>query len=205
MTRAHQTITATCHAVGRLTASQISRGWGWSVRHAERLADALVGEEIWGVARVLVPDVTVYGPLVTWKPGRPTPEFGALSYFGRRRARTGRYPTKVYFATECAARLFGGKHSHQSRHLQSGHDLILSEVYLRIKEKSPQFSERWVRGDLTQELTNDGWVCEPDAVVLDRNRNQISWLIEVIGSYSSRRIRGFHEFCKRHGFAYQLW
>lgn len=199
MLPAHAIVGALCHDITTITAHQAARGWLISLDHARRLLRVLTEEGLLEADSVhAVPPGGLSDALIVWHPGEPAPRFGSLSHAARRRAGRETHRLTVYRATSCAARLFGGSPPEHCR-FKATHDLLLTEVYLRHRQRS---SAPWLRGDL---------YCSrmprvPDAFLLrDRTIRDIDYAIEVLGCYSSRRIRGFHEFCESQDLKYQLW
>lgn len=151
------------------------------------------------------PLLSLEQPLVAWELGQPAPDFGAVSYQARNRWRSAVRPVRVYFATEFAARLFGG-HGGRIRHpLQATHDLHVMECFLMLRARCPALAECWLGEDsvLDKRVFRGGRF--PDAVLFDSETGRPFRAIEFAGSYSRSRIQSFHESCLRNNLPYELW
>lgn len=205
MNRAHSIVAALCQQLTFVNIELMSRGWGFSLRHAERLADALTGEGLLRRTRVHAPPLLPLAkPLTVYRPDGAEPDCGHLSYLARSRWQSSCAPTWVYSATPRAAQLFGGSAALPSETLKARHELHMSEIFLRFRERRPGIEERWYRGDVARRFGLVPGSRVPDAFLFCDCGN-VEWAIEFIGAYSSTRIRGFHEFCKQHRYAYQVW
>jgi hypothetical protein len=205
MNAAHSIIATLCLHVTQLSPRQMSAGWNLSIRHAERMSDALAGEGLLHRRRVLTPPLLpLERPLKVYRPNEGAPDCGHLSYLARSRWQTQSASTWVYGATSRAADFFGGFASTPSETLKARHELHMSEIFLRFRDKRPGIEERWFRGDVASRLGLVPGNRIADAYILCDCGN-VEWAIEFAGAYSSTRLRSFHEFCEQRGYAYQLW
>lgn len=186
--------------------TQIADHWfeGDKANTRRRLRQLIEQELIIGVtarARTL-PDLTQ--PVITWRPGDQTPDFGKASYSLRGRW-TGRSVRSVstYIAAQRATQLFGGRGSGELKNpAQAGHDLGVSQVWLKFAVSSPDWADAW-RGEDVMAHTRRGQKL-PDGFVLNRN-NEVVCVMEFGGSYDQQRVREFHEDCCLRNLPYQMW
>lgn len=205
MLAAHDIVERLCFSISAITAPQMSRGWGWSLGHAERVARALVGERLLRKTRISAPPILpLERPLMVFHPRDNDPSFGHLSYAARRRWRAPPIETCAYSASPRAAELFGGGAFPKGASLQLRHELHMTEIFLRFKQMRPNISQLWYRGDIAKQLKMVPSPRVPDAFIFCACGG-VEWAIEFIGAYPSSRIRGFHKFCKEREYAYQMW
>jgi hypothetical protein len=186
-----------------LSLAQIARTWWPSASPAaarNRLA-ALPSL----VARLKLnahPELTLDGPLFTWRPGEPVPRFGALSYQLKKRWNQAPEPTTVYIATEKAARYFGGFGGKLRRPLQATHDLHMAQVYLQLLARDPAKAGLWVSEErFAPERRREKL---PDAVLRDA-AGHIVLVIEFGGAYDARHVERVHLDCVTRSLPYELW
>lgn len=152
-------------------------------------------------ARTL-PEVT--SPVITWRPGDPTPDFGKASYNLKARW-TGRSVRTVsaYVAAERASRLYGGRGCGElKKPTQAGHDLGVAQVWLQLAASAPKWADAW-RGEDVMAHTRKGQKL-PDGFVVNSN-NDVVCLMEFGGSYDQQRVREFHEDSCERELPYQIW
>ena len=143
-------------------------------------------------------------PLISWRPGDPTPDLGSIAWQcqSRWRGRAVR-PCTAWIATETAARQFGGVGRGELKHpAQATHDLGVAAVWLRLNEIAPQWAQAW-RGEDVMAHTRRGEKL-PDAFIVD-GAQKVTGVIEFGGSYDALRVTEFHEDCVARSLPYQLW
>lgn len=209
--RDHQLLDTLGFRVRLLTLSQVSRGFfGGDDRYASRRVERL------SAARVLVRRSLVArsapaldAPMVRWNPGSDAPDFASISALLIKR--WGRQQTVVanVVSLGSAARKLTGrsgdvriKHPHQV-----GHDLALSEVFLRYLDRAPELAGRWVgedRLDLLTPTKRKGRQAIPDAV-LQNAEGAPELAIELGGLYSPQRIEALHQSFSKQELSYEIW
>ena len=148
------------------------------------------------------PELTLPGPLFTWRPGEADPPCGALSYRLKKRWNQAVRPTTVYIATEKAARYFGGYGGKLRRPLQATHDLHVAQIYLRLWQADPGLAALWVSEErFAPERRREKL---PDAVLRDAAGNLIL-VIEFGGAYDAKHVERVHLDCVARSLPYELW
>ena len=85
------------------------------------------------------PSIRLTGPLFTWVRGEPGPDAHALSYAAEKRFTAPLEPTRIYYATPKAIRLFGGHASGEMPNAQQcAHDLCVTSIYLNLLSNDPE-------------------------------------------------------------------
>jgi hypothetical protein len=134
-----------------------------------------------------------------------SPQFGAISWQGRRRIRAGTAkPARIYWATHQAARIVGGVGGKLRQPWQLQHDLGVTSVYLLLRRTCPTLAEHWVSEDMYRlefgqrrgEKIADAFLVNPPG--------QVYRVIEFVGDYSTKRLRDFHNFWCRRRISYEL-
>lgn len=204
-------LVALTHAIRLLTLPQAHRAW-WAhttPQAARAKLRMLVAAELLVERRFLIhPELPLLEPVLRWKPGQPTPEFGAVSYRLRKRWTQSVAPTVCYLATKKAARLYGGfsggsRRDGLLRHpFQATHDVHVSALYLRLLKSEPETAKRWIPEEKL-ELQNHGGKLF-DAVIANAS-GEPERVTEFGGSYRVRRVRIIHGECVQRALPYELW
>jgi hypothetical protein len=195
------------HRVKVLSSNQIRKTWWPAATHA--VASARVGRLVkdgWlRPMRVTTRSITVAAlePLAYWSNGDPIPRWPEILRRARSRWRSEIRFIPAFVASSRAAQYFGG-HARYPRPSEGGHDLLLSDVYLRYLAIQPEVIAGW-KGEGAIAAANAGKVgVIPDAMI-DR-RGEASVALEVVGeSYGQDKLRAFHECCAERRWRYQLW
>jgi hypothetical protein len=144
------------------------------------------------------------GPLATYVRGEPGPDFHALSYAAEKRFTAPLEPTRIYYATPKAVRLFGGHASGEMPNAQQcSHDLCVASIYLHLLANDPEVAALY-RGEDEMGAYRAKFHCEPDAFLCD-NDGTPCVAIEFLGLYPASRIAAFHDDMKIRGLNYELW
>lgn len=160
-------------------------------------------ENVGAVDRLVVhvrPSLPADVPLFEWRPGELPPHFGILAYRGKLRLVDAVRPTTVFVASLATLRLFGGKPSRGLKHpFQAGHDLQVTDIFLKLLESSPERAAKWILEDhLDRAKPGDKL---PDAIIEENP----PCVIDAISGYRPDQIEKIHEHCERYGLAYELW
>jgi len=170
-------------------------------RRLRRLASAGLITRITVQARPLP---QLLGPIASWKPGAPVPEFGPAAH--QLQTRWLKRPVRAstaYIATQRASQLFGGTARGELKHAtQATHDLGVSAVWLRLHDRAPEWADAWRSEDLLAHTRRGEKL--PDAFLLNTAGDTVC-VVEFGGSYDTRRVREFHEDCADRGLPYQIW
>lgn len=152
-------------------------------------------------ARTLPP---IQKPLMTWRPGQPTPHCGKAAYLCRSRWRLRHVRSSTaYIATEKSAHLFGGRRRGEiAKELQVTHDLGVTQIWLVLDTTAPDWADAW-RGEDVMAATRYRQKL-PDGFIVNADGTPIC-AMEFGGSYDERRVSEFHEDCADRGLSYQLW
>jgi hypothetical protein len=199
-----------------LSLSQIARTW-WPEAGSERVAGnrlrTLAGEKLLHIERALAhPEIDLGEPVATWSQGQADPDFGAISY--KLQARWCAHPvlTPCISASKTAAVRFGGYGGRPPRSVERTHDVHMAQVFLRYRNRHPQFVADWVfeeqvkaerkasarqsdRSDATGEKL-------PDAFIRSSSGTRV---IEFGGAYGKDKLIAFHRYCKEYSFPYEIW
>jgi hypothetical protein len=192
-----------------MSLAQIASNW-WSgresaVRTARRRLAALVQAGL--LVRVFVqarPLPPITGPVLSWQPGLPEPDFGPVAWKLEKRWTAGPRETAAYLATRKCANLFGGKARGILKYPhQATHDLGVAAIYLYLLRQRPEAAKAWIGEDmLAPERSGEKL---PDAV-LASDPGQRPWLVlEFGGAYDINRLRTFHQDCAERKLPYELY
>jgi len=192
--------------VSLLTLDQIARIW-WPTAGSARVvrrrlrriaAGGLVACHLLNVCRL----PRLAGPLLSWIPGQPDPDYQAVSHRARCRWTLPASPELILVATPLAANLFGSTARGLPPMEHRDHDLLLAEVYVFYRRSRPRDASMWT-GECA--LSKAGYrIKDPDAFLIDpagkRHR-----AIESAGRYGPDRIEEFHLHCFSRELPYELW
>lgn len=191
-----------------LTTEQVARTW-WSssadpVHNARKRLRALADENLIDPISILAhPELPLTGPVVSWSPKLPTPDFGAVSYRLRSRWEEPFSSVSAVLATRQTANFFGGDPGRHPKAAEQNHDVHLAAVYLHIRLHRPAWTDHWISEQRIKRSRPDAPGEKlPDAMVEDSGRKIA---IEFGGAYTKEKVQGFHEFCQRKGLSYELW
>lgn len=207
--RDREILIALTHKVRLLSLEQIARTW-WSdsgLATARKrlllLTDPSFNPYVMQRMKLNAhPELSLCRPIFSWKPGDPTPPFGALSYRLKKRWDKAPEPTTVYIASEKAARYFGGFGGKLRRPLQATHDLHVAQIYLRFLKTEPTLAKQWVSEErFAPERRREKL---PDAVLRDAAGN-IILVIEFGGAYDPYHVEQVHLDCVTRSLPYELW
>lgn len=186
------------------TLAQVARTWwpesqdgqGLARRRLRALED---GGLVTLTSLIAHPEIDLAGPLSSWQPGLPEPDFGPVARELARRWTEPERQTLCVVASEEAASVVGGSGGRTPRDSEATHDIHLAAVYLRMAEKLPTRASSW-RAEAS--LAKGQGVKVPDAMVRD---GKYDTAIEFGGSYSAEKLASFHRYCHRKGLGYELW
>lgn len=147
------------------------------------------------------PELPVSEALTKWTPGKPAPDFGALSWRLRSRWDQPQVNTRCVIATRLAGHFFGGYGGRKPRRAETSHDLHLSAVYLRIRAHEPDRAATWISEAARKKEAGFGEKL-PDGIVFD---GQQKTAIEFGGAYDKPKLEAFHNFCQQQSLAYEIW
>ena len=143
-------------------------------------------------------------PLVEWRPGEWTPEFGAVAWSLRRRWRNAATPVDFFYATARCARLYGGRRTGFVSYAgQISHDLGIMEMFLAFKRLSPHLIKLWVDENRLAPFRRGEKL--PDAVLADSPGSLPLRVLEFGGRYGKVRLQAFHDDCEARGLPYEIW
>lgn len=198
-----------CLNVRLISVSQAAETWwepteagqGNARRRLRRLAESGLVALTTVIAH---PVSALLAPVVSWSPGDPEPNCGAVAWQLQRRWRDPVRSTTTYLATRRAASLFGGRANGKLKHrYQATHDLGVTAIYLQLKRTRPDLAEHWIGEDLLAPYRRKQKL--PDAVVADHPGTTPSLVLEFGGAYDKQRVKDFHHDCERRALAYEIW
>lgn len=193
------------------TVGQISRGFfGGDDRYAQRRVHRLVEIGLLRLTQMAVRSTPpLERPLARWNPGDAPPAFQRISSCLIRRW-TYR-PLQYLSVVTLGPKVEGPSRRRESigvpAPFAAGHDLALSELFLRFISASPERDVRWI-GEAGFELDWPELGCSggsiPDAMIRDAE-GKPGLGIEIGGLYSPVRLSRLHETFKTQGVPYELW
>lgn len=132
------------------------------------------------------PEIDVSTPILDYQPGNPVPDFDALAWQAQSRWTRPVEETLVATATKKAKQLAGGSIGGRPiRTREATHDIHCAAIYLGLRERHPELAECWLPEDALSHLEGRKI---PDAII----RCDPPIVIEFVGSYSAKKLRGIH-------------
>lgn len=173
----------------------------WSQRRVNRLVNA----GLLAMTNLTVAVLDAGGePYASWQPSQPMPNAGAISYLGR--CRIHETPTEnvqVVWATSNAVKTVGGVGGKLRQPWQIQHDLGVASVYLHYRNHYPDLALRWIGEDIyRRDLVRQSREKVADAFLMTAT-GRIERAIELVGDYSTARLREFHDYWSRRHVAYE--
>ena len=189
-----------------LSVEQVARVWWPELRSLRVVRRQLRRLRTAGlVAKAMVnvhPLLDVRAPLVRWTPGEDEPDFARIAARAKGRWQIASIPHQLFLATRLSASLFGSSAGHLPELTHRDHDLLLGQVYVLYRTKSPADATQWVGKDARAKA---GYrIRNPDACLLGSG-GQVIRVIQAAGRYSQRQVEAFHEHCAGCGLPYELW
>lgn len=190
-----------------LTLTQVARTW-WGAtanpkrQSRERLARLERAGWVETFTATARPELTLAGPLATWKQGGDEPDMDALAYALQVRWQESAKVQPMVTAKLQAGKLFGGDGGRKPRASETTHDLHLSSIYLKLRSENAKLASTWRSEARLAKERADGVGKVPDAMIIDRGQRRV---IEFGGSYSARKLREFHTYCAQQKWAYEIW
>jgi hypothetical protein len=153
-------------------------------------------------------------PIVTCYPGDAPFDFDAVAWQLEKRGNAAPLvPIEVFFATTRSVNLLGGyTKGRPTKQAQSGHDLLVPTVFLRLLDTAPALAAGWVGEDGCPHLLgtpkgrrNTKGEKQPDAMIFDSERRPVM-ACEIGGLYGPGRLRSLYTSIVVHrSLALQLW
>ncbi len=207
--RDDQILQALASKVRILTVSQITHYW-WGdtetgLHNARaRLLDLHDAGFVDRLQLLSPPLIELVRPVVTWAPGQPAPDPGAISW-----RLVSRWPlvdpvrVTVYLATATTHNQYGGaRTARRPKADQVGHDLHVAQLYLKFLRERPEDAARWIGEDARR--LSGFWLKDPDAI-LNRGEGKEPHVVEFGGRYDTERVEAFHKDCAKRNRSYELW
>ena len=142
------------------------------------------------------------GPVFSWTPGKPPPQYEAIAWQLQRRWTEPSQPATVLTASKLAAHLFGSFAGKRPDPQHATHDLHLGQVYLWYRRSQPNAARLWL-GEAA--FPKAGFrIKDPDAFLIGPTGEPIR-VIEFGGRYDARRVSDFHQHCLERQLPYELW
>lgn len=193
------------------TVEQISRGFfGGDDRYTQRRVQRLAEIGLLRLTQLAVRSrPSLDQPLVKWSPGQETPGFQRVSSCLVRRWTY--QPLQYRSLVTLGPRAEGPSRRRESIGVSApfaaGHDLALSELYLRFISTSPERAVRWI-GEAGfelywPELVRSGGSI-PDAMIQDASE-KAALGIEIGGLYAPTRLSRLHATFVKQEVPYELW
>ncbi len=188
-----------------LSLAQVSRTW-WPTAHGtdavRKRLHLLAGVGYVSRVRILAAsEAPVSNALARWAPGERVPDFAKVIAIASVRWESATRSVSCVAATALAAARFAA--TFRTPRLSEGtHDLHVAQLYLRLLRASPWAAQRWEGEACRGTASHDGEKV-PDAMLRLPGRPMA---IEVVGqSYSTDKLRAFHEYCAARDLGYELW
>lgn len=190
-----------------LSLSQVARTWWHSAANPqrssrERLARLEAAGWVTLFRATARPELTLEGPLATWKQSNEEPDMGALAYALKMRWEASARVQVMAIATVQAGKLFGGHGGRKPRRSEATHDLHLASVYLKLRSENAKLASTWQSEARLAKQRPGGVGKVPDAMVIDCGQRRV---IEFGGSYSACKLRDFHNYCAQRRWSYEIW
>ena len=144
------------------------------------------------------------GPVLSWRPGDPDPEFGAVAY--RLQARWTEPPkdTAMVIATLQAAKRMAGHGGRRPRPAETTHDIHLAQIYLRLLQANDKRARLWVsEAARAGRGGRRGRSAKLPDVLIGRPGKFLA--LEFGGEYDKARLREFHAHCQQLELPYEVW
>ena len=174
---------------------------------ASRLVGRLANSGLLQSKTTALTFIEASAPLWIWQPGEFRPDYHGLAWqLERRWQRAHPRRLTICWATDRAARFFGGVAEFTKRASQVEHDLGTASVLVQLYEEHPELASRWVGEMILRRdyAPRQRWLRKiPDAAILDEHRPVT--LIEFGGQYSVEHLRRFHRHCARYQLPYTIW
>lgn len=151
------------------------------------------------------PEIELTAPVLTWRPGDPEPDFGAVAYRLKSRWKQAPISTPLVHATRVAVRMFGGFTGGRGpRPSEATHDLHLAQVFLRLQKSDPKLAKSWCSESEQYAEGRGRNERLPDAIIRGRRGGSPpTRIIEFGGAYSKPKLIEFHQAMSR--FFYEVW
>lgn len=150
---------------------------------ATRFTKNLQGQDLVTAWPAMVAPVTAGNPLLDWRPGDDEPNFHRVAWQNQKRWSVPLQRTTCIAPTKKAHGLFGGSPRRiRSRELE--HDLLLTDVFLSLRETSPELATHWRHED---EMKSLGLHAKRPDAIIDAGEHII--IIDVLGrGYDASKI-----------------
>ena len=186
---------------------QVARTWCAEtrspVRNARRLLRRMDAAGFLDLYRALVhPELTLDAPVLSWAEGGPVPDFAHAAHLLKRRWAMAPVLTTCVCATARARSLFGGL-GRRPREVELTHDLHLSALFLRLRERDPVAAAHWCSEEQIRRERVHLDERVPDAIV--RIPGTPPRVVEFGGAYKKQKLEAFHDYCELESLAYEIW
>lgn len=176
-----------------LTGHQIGRTWYSHTKtpkeSARRTASILEAAGFVKTQRQMIASVSGGPPLLDWTPGQSEPSFQRIAWANATRWNVPLCRTLCVTATKRAHSLFGGS-PRRIRPRELEHDVLVSEVFLRMREQDAELAKHWIHEDALEGISSSDK--RPDAII--ECNEQI--IVDVLGrGYDAHKIE---RLWKRH-------
>jgi hypothetical protein len=193
------------HRVRVFTLNQIARTW-WSEssRSLENAKARIQLLERTGLVQMqrapAHPEILLETPVIIWRSGMPTPDFGAASY--QLQVRWARHLVSTIYisATQKAANKFDGHGGRFPRAVERTHDIHLARVFLLYRRLGS--ISGWIFEDRLREQKRGKAGRLPDVIFQDGSGTKV---IEFGGAYSKEKLASFHAHCREQSLPYEVW
>lgn len=190
-----------------MTLRQIARIWWPGSARSDFLARRRLGRlshaGLIDKIRVNIhPMLELPGPIFSWLPDEPPPEFEKVAYQVQKRWTEPARPTSVFHASRLTRSLFASFGGKSVEPVQATHDLHVGQMFVWYRENLPDDAKRWVGEDAVPKAGFQ--IKDPDAFLIDEF-GATNCLLEFAGKYSAKRIEAFHAHAAERQLRYELW
>lgn len=150
----------------------------------------------------IVPYEVPAGPLAVWEPHCSVPPFPSLAYAARKRWDSRPLRVEVARATKLACAQLGSQRPPADSRSELSHNIALAQIYFQYRQSHRTATESWVP---EWELYDCGFGRDsilPDAAYPVDGKMRF---VELLGSYSARKLKHFHDFCESCQTGYEFW
>lgn len=148
------------------------------------------------------PILSLDAPVISWRPGAETPDYGKAAYRLKTRWSEPARPTQIVQASGAAVKQFGGYLGGRwPRTSEITHDLNLAKVFLWHCRHRPDDAAAWIPEAQLYAEGRGHRERLPDAVV--RSDGVDVRVVEFGGSYGKQKLQSFHaQLCE---LPYEVW
>lgn len=146
------------------------------------------------------PEIELEGPLCSYRPGDPDPDFALVARNTRGRWKRAPVTTDIVYASNRAKHDFGGfLGGRKPRPSESRHDIHVAQIYLNFANRDRALAAAWIPEEQLRQERDGSSGPLPDAEI----RIAAPVIIEFGGAYPRAKLEAFHAEQKTQ--SYEIW